>query len=119
MLLIFSYTVILLFLLGMRLRFKAVMDVVDSMISHGVTLARPVELTAQWNKILSIRTLYPVTLDDLHAVGLGDFRRVVGDFHHRHSDFIHGIVVHRRDEAIRRWRKWLRPDLVPPAPFLQ
>ena len=40
-------------------------------------------------------------------------------------------MVHRRDEAIRRWRnwlredplvhpyKWLRPDLVPPAPFLQ
>ena len=62
-------------------------------------------------------------LDDLHAVegfGLGDFRRVV-----------HGVVVCRRDEAIRRWRnwlredplvhpyKWLRPVLVPPAPFLQ
>ena len=40
-------------------------------------------------------------------------------------------VVHRRDEAIRRWRnwiredplvhpyRWLRPDLVTPAPFLQ
>ena len=49
----------------------------------------------------------------------------------RLSDFIHAIVVHRRDEAIRGWRnwiredplvhpyKWLRPDLVPPAPFLQ
>ena len=73
-------------------------------------------------------------LDDLHAVegfGLGDFRRVVGDLHRRLSDFIHGVVVHRRDEAIRVWRnwlredplvhpcKWLRPDLVPPAPFLQ
>ena len=40
-------------------------------------------------------------------------------------------VVHRGDEAIRGWRnwlredplihlyKWLRPDLVPPSPFLQ
>ena len=40
-------------------------------------------------------------------------------------------MVHRRDEAIRGWRhwiredplvhpyRWLRPDLVPPAPFLQ
>ena len=73
-------------------------------------------------------------LDDLHAVegfGLGDFCRVVGDLHRRLSNFIHSIVVHRRDEAIRGWRnwlredplvhpyKWLRPDLVLPAPFLQ
>ena len=44
--------------------------------------------------------------------------------------FMH-VVVHRRDEAIRGWRnwiredptvhpyRWLRPDLVPPAPSLQ
>ena len=55
----------------------------------------------------------------------------VSDVHHRFSDFIHATVVHRRDEAIREWRNWiredplvhsywwLRPDLVPPAPFLQ
>ena len=78
--------------------------------------------------------MYPVTLDDLHVVwgvGLGDFYHVVCDVHRRLSDFLHAIVVHRRDEAIRGWRnwvredplvhpyKWLRPDLVPPAPFLQ
>ena len=50
--------------------------------------------------------------------------------HRRLCDFIHQIVVHRRDEAVRVWRnwiredplvhpyRWLRPDLVPPAPFL-
>ena len=44
--------------------------------------------------------------------------------------FIHRIVVHRGDEAIRGWQnrlredplvrpyRWLRSDLVPPAPFL-
>ena len=104
------------------------------MISHGVTLSRFVELTAQWNRILYIEPLHPVVLDDLHAVegfGLGDFCRVVGDLHRRLSDFIRSIVVHRRDEAIRGWRNWLRedplvhpykglhPDLVHPAPFLQ
>ena len=64
-------------------------------------------------------------------MGIGDFYRVVSDVHHRLSDFIHAVVVHRRDEAIMGWRtwiredplvhprKWLRPDLVPPAPFLQ
>ena len=45
--------------------------------------------------------------------------------------FNHRVVVHRRDVAINGWRnwlredpllhpcKWLRPDFVPPAPFLQ
>ena len=62
---------------------------------------------------------------------IGDFHRVVSGIHHRLSDFIHSVVVHRQDEAIRRWRnwlredplvhpyKWLRPDLILPAPFLQ
>ena len=121
-------------LLDMRRRFRAVINVLDSMISQGVTLSRSVELTAQWGKIPSIGPLYPVVLDDLHAVdgfALGDFRQNVGDLHRRLSDFIHGVVVYRRDEAIRGWRnwlredplvhpyKWLRPDSVPPVPFLQ
>ena len=104
------------------------------MISHGVTLSRSVELTAQWSKKLSIGPLYTIVLDDLHAVegfGLGDFRRVVGDLHRRLSDFIHGVVVYRQDEATREWRdwlrkdplvhpfKWLRPDFVLPTLFLQ
>ena len=60
------------------------------------------------------------------GLGIGDFHRVVSDVHHRLSDFIHAVVVRRRDEAI--WLredpmmhpyKWLWPDFVPPAPFLQ
>ena len=45
-------------LLDMRRMFRAVLNFVDSMISHGVTLSRSVELTAQWGKILSIGPLY-------------------------------------------------------------
>ena len=104
------------------------------MIRYGVSLSRSVVLTAQWDRILAVGPLYPVTIDDLSAVwvlGIGDFYQVVSDVHHRLSDFIHAIVVHRRDDAIRGWRnwiredpvvhpcKWLRPDLVPLAPFLQ
>ena len=63
--------------------------------------------------------------------GLGVWLQVVDGLHCRLSDFIHGVVVHRREEAFREWRnwlredplvhpyKWLRPDLIPPAPFLQ
>ena len=121
-------------LLDMRRGFKAGIDVLDAMILYGVSLARSVELTAQWDRILALGPMYPVSLDDLHAVqglGHGDFFRVVSGIHRRLSDFVHAVVVHRRDEAVRGWRnwlredplvhpyKWLRPDLVPPAPFLQ
>ena len=61
--------------------------------------------------------------------GLGGWRQVVEELYLRLSDFIHGVVGHRREEAFRRWQNWLRedplvhpcrwrrPDLVPPAPF--
>ena len=67
----------------------------------------------------------------VRSVGVGEFHRVVSDVHRLLSDFIHQVVVHRRDEAIRVWRdwiredplvhpyRWLRADLVPPAPFRQ
>ena len=120
-------------LLDMRRRFKAVMDVLDAMIRFGVSLSRSVELTAQWDRILAIGPSYPVTLGYLSVVRdleVGDFHRVVSGVHRRLSDFIHAVVVHRRDEAIRGWRnwiredpmvhpyRWLRPNLVPPTPFL-
>ena len=118
----------------MRRRFKAVMDALNVMIRNGISLALSVELTAQWDRILAIGPLHPVTIGDLdmvRGVGVGEFHRIVSDVHRRLSDFVHAVVVHRRDEAIRGWRNWLRedslvhpckwlgPDLVPPAPFLQ
>ena len=119
-------------LLDMGRRFKAVMDVLDSLIRNGVSFARSFELTVQWDRILAAGPLYLVTLDDFRGApgaGLGHFHHVVSGVHHRLSDFIHGVVVHRWDEAIRGWRnwlredrlahpyKWLRPDLVPPCSF--
>ena len=97
-------------LLDMRRRFKAVMDVLDAMILYGISLSRSVELTAQWVRILAIGPLYPVTLGDLNVVlGVG-FHRIVSDVHRCLNDFIHAIVVHRRDEAMRGWRNWIRED---------
>ena len=120
--------------LDMRRRFKAVMDILDAMIRCGVSLSRSVELTAQWDQILVIGPVYPVTGDDLsvgRGLGIGAFFDAAAGVHRRLCDFIHQVVVHRRDEAIQGWRnwiredplahsyRWLRPDLVPPAPFLQ
>ena len=73
-------------------------------------------------------------MDDIsfgRDLGIGAFFDAAAGVHRRLSDFIHQVVVHRRDEAVREWRnwirqdplvhpyRWLRPDLVPPAPFLQ
>ena len=91
------------------------------------------ELTVQWDKILALGPMYPVTLDDLSLERFGHwcFFHAASGVHRRLSDFIHRVVVHRRDEAIRGWRnwiredplvnlyRWLRLDQVPPAPFLQ
>ena len=99
-------------LLDMRRGFKGVMGVLDAVIRHGASLSRSVELTAQSDEILTVGPQYPVSLEDLHAVedlGVGDFHSVDCGVHHRISDFTLGIVVHR-DEAIRRWRTWLRED---------
>ena len=121
-------------LLDMRRRFKGVMDLLDAMIRYGVSLSRSVELTAQWDLILASGPIYPVTLDDLSIgrhLGIGAFFDAAAGVHRRLCDFIHQVVVARRDEAVRGWRnwvredplvhpyRWVRPDLVPPAPFLQ
>ena len=71
-------------LLDIWRRFKAVMDVLDAMIRCGVSLARSVELTAQWDEILWIGPANPVTLEDFRlarSCGLEEFRRTAGDLH--------------------------------------
>ena len=93
--------------LDVRRRFKAVMVVLGAMTQHGASLSRSVEPTAQCGRILVVGPLYLVTIDDLRVVrgiNIGDFHRAVADVHHRLSDFIHAVVVHRQDDAIRVWR---------------
>ena len=121
-------------LLDLRRRLEAIMDGLDGIIRHGVSLSRSVELLLQWDRVLGLGLLGPVTWDDSFAArscGLGESRRLVGGLYCRLSDFIRRVVVHRRDVAITSWRswlredprvhpyKWLRSDLMSPAPFLQ
>ena len=71
-------------LLDMRRRLKAVMELLDAMIRCGVSLSRSLELSAQWDRILVVGPLFPVTLDDLQVVrgvGLGDFYHCVCGIH--------------------------------------
>ena len=93
-------------LLDLRRRFRAVMDVLDAMFLDGISLARSVELTAQWDEILRVGPVDPVAWEDFELARSGG----LGDLHCRLSDFIHRVVVHQKDEAIRGWRNWLRED---------
>ena len=91
-------------LLNLRRRFKVVMDLLGAMIRSGVSLSRSVELTIQWNQIVALGPVFPVTLDDLsldRALDIGAFFHAASDVHRRLGDFVHQVVVHRRDEAIR------------------
>ena len=75
----------------MRRRFKAVVDVLNSMVRFGISFARSAEITTQWDKILAFGPCYPVTAGDLDVVlglGVGEFHRVVADLHRRLIDFI-------------------------------
>ena len=50
--------------------------------------------------ILAAAPLHPVTLNYFRAAlgtGLGDCHHVVSGVHRRLSDFIQGVVVHRRE----------------------
>ena len=83
--------------------------------------------------ILALGPVYPVTLDDLSAgrnLGIRAFFGVAAGVHRRLCDlstrlwFIDVMKLLgwgnglREDPLVHPYR-WLRPDLVPPAPFLQ
>ena len=59
-------------LLDLRRRFKAVVDVLRAVIRDGVTLAQSLELTAQWDGILRIGSVFPITMQDFDMARNGD-----------------------------------------------
>ena len=72
------------------------MDVLRAVIRDGVTLARSLEFTVQWDGILRIGPFFPITMQDFDMArngGLGFWLQVVEGLHRRLSDFIHGVVV--------------------------
>ena len=76
-------------LLDLRRRFKAVMNVLDATIRDGFSLARSVELAAQWDEFLRVRAGNPGTLEDFQLAwsGLGECRLVVGGI------FVVGLLI--------------------------
>ena len=82
-------------------------------------MSRSLELTVQWDGIIRIGPVSPLSLQDFEMAGsggLGDWLQVVEGLNRRLSEGIRGWRNWLREESLF---KWLRADLVPPAPFLQ
>ena len=62
------------------------------MLRDGATWARSLELTVQWDGIIRIAPVYPLTVQDFLMArrgGLGEWLQVVEGLHRGLSDFIH------------------------------
>ena len=117
-----------------RRRLKSVADVLKGIKNKGFTQSRWDALIRYWGAvcrhgpcgpILSLQPWENWIPPDLHG-----FYRWVFDSLEVLNGFVRQVVVSRRDEGVRRWTRWLRedlssrpyawlrPDFVPPAPFL-
>ena len=120
-------------LITQRRRLRSVLEVLDGIARNGMSLSRSLELEAQWGAVLAVGPQDPLCRADLAIdpdMGLLVFGACVRSLYSRLGEFLHGVVVHRRDESIRSWRNWVfgdplvhpyrwrQPDLVPPSPFL-
>ena len=97
-------------------------------------MSRGLELTRQWDSIVAGGPKGTVTAEALARVadlGLAEMEVSVAGLHHGLDKFLQSVVRHRKERAVHGWRawiledplsrpyRWLRPDLVPPSPFLQ
>ena len=83
-------------LLSLRRRFRLVANSLCAMIRDGVSLARSVELAVQWDAILRVGPIHPITVEDFLLARVGDLGQccqVLLGLHRRLSDFLHAVVV--------------------------
>ena len=114
-------------------RLRRVECLLSAIDRDGFTLCRGIELHRQWSCCLANEP--PGFLDwgslvAAPSTGVAGFKAEVIAAIDTVSDFVRRVVVCRREAAIRGWRnwiledplvhpyRWLRADLVPPAPFL-
>ena len=106
-------------------------DVLRSIKSKGFTQARSDALLRYWRDVCRhgpcgpLASLHP--WDNCFPPDLHGFFRLVFNTLEVLNGFVKQVVVSRRDVGIRKWLRedlssrpyaWLRPDFVPPSPFL-
>ena len=120
-------------LLTLKKKLRCVACLLLAISRDGFTLARSLELDRQWACIIRsgpVGCLDWASLEDSPRFGLVGFQSRVNDAIDTLTEFVKRVVISRRDSAVRGWRswiledplvhpyRWLRPDLVPLAPFL-
>ena len=121
-------------LVDLRRRLRAVLDALAAIRRSGFSVSRGLELTRQWDVILVAGPMGFVTAEALErasGLGLAEMEVLVAALHLDLDKFLQAIFRGRTDKAVQGWRawlledpfmhpyQWLRPDLVPPSPFLQ
>ena len=117
-----------------RRRLKSVADVLIGIRSKGFTQSRLDALLGYWGAVCRhgpcgpISSLHP--WDNWIPPDLHGFYKWVFDSLEVLNGFLKQVVVSRRDVGVRKWTRWLRedvssgpyvwlrPDFVPPPPFL-
>ena len=119
--------------LAFKKRLRAVECVLGAIDREGFSLCRGLELHRQWSCILDEGPVGNLDWDSLVSApraGMDGFRVGVGVAIDAVTKFVQHVAALRRESAIHGWRnwiledplvhpyRWLRSDLVPPAPFL-
>ena len=117
-----------------RRRLKSVADVLKGIKSKGFTQARWNALLGYWGAVCRHGPCGPITSlhpwDDWIPPDIHGFYKWVFDSLDVLNGFLKQVVVSRKEDGVRKWTRWLRedfssrpyfylrPDFVPPSPFL-
>ena len=117
-----------------RWRLKSVADVLEGIRSRGFSQFRWDALLRYWEAVCRHGPCGPISSihpwDKWIPPDLHGFHKSLFDSLELLNDFLKQVVVSRRDLGIRKWVNWLledlgsrpyawlRPDFVPPSPFL-
>ena len=119
-------------LLTVKKQLRCVACLLEAIVRDVFSLARGVELERQWSHIMRsgpVGCLDWASLEGGPRAGNIEFQIRVGDAIDAITDFVKGVVSSRRDFVLQGWRswlledplvhpdRWLKSDLVPPAPF--
>ena len=98
-------------MLRFRRRSKICVDISSAIITDGFALARSVESSQQWEKVLAQGQVGPVAqVEFLGLGGLQDFHAWVVSLYIQVAEFIRRVVIHRREHDVQAWRSWIWED---------
>ena len=106
-----------------RRKLRCVLVALDGVARHGISLARSLELGAQWDAVVRAGSCGPFCWGDVAIspdFGLSVYGRCVRVPYNSSNTLLHDVVGHRGDVSVRCWRFWIWEDpLLHPYPWLR